>query len=66
MNIVRSRGLLRKGTRWIVRNGHSIRFWEDKWMGGKLLVFRKLKRLMEFIKTGPCQYKENISNKLVL
>ena len=50
MNIVRSRGLLREGTRWIVRNGHSIRFWEDNWMGGKSLVFRKFKRLMELLK----------------
>ena len=50
MNIVRSRGLLREGTRWIVGNGFSIKFWEDKWMGGKLLVLSKFRRLMELLK----------------
>ncbi len=49
MNIVMSRGLLREGTRWIVGNGHSIKFWEDNWLGGKPLVFRKFKRLMELL-----------------
>ena len=50
MNIVKSRSLLREGTRWIVRNGHSIIFWEDNWMGGKPLVFKKFKILMELLK----------------
>ena len=50
MNIVKSRGLLREGTRWIVGNGHSIRFWEDNCMEGKLLVYKKFKRLMELLK----------------
>ena len=31
-------------------NGYSIRFWEDRWMGGKPLVFRKFRRLMELLK----------------
>ena len=34
MNIVKSRGLLREGARWILGNGHSIRFWEDNCIGG--------------------------------
>ncbi len=38
MNIVKSRRLLREGTKWIMGNGHSIKFWEDNWMGRKLLV----------------------------
>ena len=45
MNITRSRGMLREGVRWIIGNGHSIRFWEDNWVGGKLLVYKKIKRL---------------------
>ena len=50
MNIIKSRSFLMEGTRWIAGNGHSIRFWEDNWMGGKLLVYKKFKRLMELLK----------------
>ena len=28
----------------------SVRFWEDRWMGGKLLFFKKFRRLMELLK----------------
>ena len=37
-NIVRNRGFLREGLRWIVGNGFNIRFWEDRWMDGKLVA----------------------------
>ena len=33
MNIVKSRSLLREGTKWIVGNGRSIKLWEDNCMG---------------------------------
>ena len=49
-NIIRSRGMLREGVRWITCNGHNIRFWEDNWMGEKLLAYNKFKRLMEKLK----------------
>ena len=49
-NIVRNRGLLRKGLRWIVGNGFNIRFWEDRWMDGKPLALSKFGRLMELLK----------------
>ena len=52
MNITRSRGMLREGVRWIIGNGHSIRFWEDNCMGGKPLAYNKFIRLMEKLKVG--------------
>ena len=50
MNIMKSRGILREGVRCIMGNGHNIRFWEDNWLGGKLLAYRKFRRLMEKLK----------------
>ena len=49
-NIVRNRGLLREGLRWIVGNGFNIRFWEDRWMDGKPLALRKYFGLMKLLK----------------
>ena len=49
-NIVRNRGLLREGLRWIVGNGFNIRFWEDRWTDGKPLALSKYCGLMELLK----------------
>jgi ribonuclease HI len=29
--------IFRKGIRWVVRNGHSVSFWHDNWVGNKPL-----------------------------
>ena len=50
MNIVKSRGILREGVRWIMGSGKNIKFWKDNWMGGKSLVYNKSRRLMETLK----------------
>ena len=50
MNIVKSRGILREGVRWIMGNGKNIRFWEDNWIGGKLLSYNKFRKQMETLK----------------
>ena len=63
MNVVKSRSLLREGRRWIVGNGHSIRFWEDNRMGGKPLVFSKFKRLMELLKEDMGRKVEDYINQ---
>ena len=49
-NIVRSRGILREGLRWIVGNGFNIRFWEDRWMDGKPLALSKYGGIMKLLK----------------
>ena len=49
-NIVRNRGLLREGLRWIVGIDFSIRFWEDRWMDGIPLALSKYCGLMELLK----------------
>ena len=50
MKIIKIRGILREGVRWIMGNGHNIKFWEDNWMGGKPLAYKKFRRLMEKLK----------------
>ena len=49
-NIIRCRGLLREGVRWIVGRGKNIRFWEDNWVGGKPLIYSKFSGLMGKLK----------------
>lgn len=50
MNIMKSRGLLREGLRWVIGNGQNIIFWEDNWLGGRLLVHNKFNKLMKTLK----------------
>lgn len=49
-NIIRNRGLLREGLRWIMGNGFNIRFWEDRWTEGKPLALSKFSGLKELLK----------------
>lgn len=41
-SVLSARSLLERGSRWIVGNGHNIRFWKDAWVpnipGGRVLA----------------------------
>ena len=48
--ILSLRSLLNEGVRWMVGNGKKIRFWKDKWLGGKPLIYNKFSGLQEPLK----------------